>query len=547
VYVNAAGAELIGATTAKSLIGKRATEFVHRDDVHLLQQRWVTRGTRLQYRLQRVGGAIVEVDAASVQIQYEGQPAVQTVFRDVTARKNLEAQLLHEAYHDSLTSLANRTLFRDRLEHALNLRLRDAEGYLAVLFLDLDDFKSVNDSLGHDAGDRLLRTVAERLQLETRSSDTVARFGGDEFAVLLEQLDSPTEAIGIVNRVKVALRRPIMLEGRVLTVSSSVGVAFSSPDDDVDTLLRNADVAMYEAKEAGKARHAVFEPAMYAAIVQRLQLEADLRLAAGQPSRHGMHLVFQPIVELTSGRVSGLETLLRWNHTTRGNIPPAVFVPIAEQTGAIVSLGAWILEQACLQWMQWHSAREQVSSFAPPPTIGINISGRQLAEDDFVARVDDILRRTGTPPSAVTLEITESVVMRKTEESLEKLRQLKALGVSLAIDDFGTGYSSLSYLQKFPVDILKIDRAFVEGVQLGGSDTALARTIIALGHTLGLRTVAEGIEQESQRRQLEALGCKLGQGYLFAEPSSAETVARWLQGDALPVGVWSAPVAEYAA
>ncbi len=530
VYVNEAGVSLIGAPSGAALVGRRTRDFLHRDDAQQLRYRPRATASRAQYRLCRADGDVIEVDTASVPISHEGRVAFQTVFRDITERKRLEARLLHEAYHDGLTTLANRSLFRDRLEHALALALRERDLGVAVLFLDLDDFKAINDSLGHDAGDQLLRAVADRLKCETRASDTVARFGGDEFAILLERLDGPTEVLAIVNRIKVALRRPLTLHGRLMSVSASVGVAFAEPGIDVDTLLRNADVAMYEAKEAGKARHAVFEPAMYSAIVQRLQLESDLRTAVGDPIRAGLQLVYQPIMHLDTGVIQGMEALLRWRHPTRGEIPPTLFVPVAEQTGAIVALGDWILATACAQLVEWRTMwwreRRDPSTL---PMMGVNISGRQLAEPDFVAKLESILARTGAPAECLTLEITESVIMSHTEESLKSLQALKALGVQLAIDDFGTGYSSLSYLQKFPVDVLKIDRAFVEGVHHGGSDTALARTIIALGKTLGLRTVAEGVELEAQQRQLQAMGCLLGQGYLFSRALPAAELTHWMR------------------
>jgi len=522
VYANEAAAHLIGARQGADILRRRASDFVHPDDLALVQQRLTSGPARVQYRLRRLDDGIREVEAVSVSIAFEGTPAMQTLFRDVTERKELEARLLHGAFHDALTGLANRALFRDRLEHALQVAGRDPDHRIAVLFLDLDDFKGVNDSLGHDAGDQLLRTVSERIMAEVRASDTVARFGGDEFAVLLERLPTESEALTIVNRIKVALRRPLMLEGRLMSVATSVGVAYATPADDVDTLLRNADVAMYEAKEAGKARHAVFEPSMYAAIVQRLQLEADIRMAAGAPERSGLFLAYQPIVDLRTGAVRGLEALLRWDHPTRGTVTPSVFVPVAEHTGVIVPLGRWVLEQACTQLMawrtQWWRERRQPDSV---PSVSVNISGRQLAEEDF--------QRTGAPAGSITLEITESVIMRNTESSLRTLSALKALGLRLAIDDFGTGYSSLSYLQKFPVDVLKIDRAFVEGVAQGGSDAALARTIVTLGTTLGLRTVAEGVETSSQQEALEAMGCVDGQGYLFSPARPVDEITAWLR------------------
>jgi diguanylate cyclase (GGDEF)-like protein/PAS domain S-box-containing protein len=529
-YVNAAGAELIGVDNAGTLVGMHTGTFVHPDDLQRLRRNPGHAAERVEYRIVRPDGGMVDVEAASVEILYEGETATQTVFRDMTDRKRLEARLVHEAFHDSLTTLPNRALFRDRVLHALDrIARREGQARATVLFLDLDEFKAVNDTLGHAAGDRLLIVVAERLQRATRLSDTVARLGGDEFAVLLEDLDGETDVLAIVSRMRDALHHPLTIDGRVLTMTASVGVAHATSGADADTLLRNADVAMYEAKEAGKARHAVFEPAMYDAIMERLRLESDLREASTDPTLAGFSLVFQPIVELATGTAYGLEALLRWQHAERGATSPVEFIPLAEHTGMIVPIGAWVLRQSCLQlraWQELWAAEGRDASTLPCVTI--NISGRQLAEPDFVDTVALTLKSTGVPPHRVTLEITESVIMQRTEATLATLEALKELGLRLAIDDFGTGYSSLSYLQRFPVDVLKIDRSFVDGVARGASDAALARTIIALGDTLGLRTVAEGIEDRAQRDQLRLLGCHLGQGYLFSRPLTAPNALRWL-------------------
>lgn len=530
LFVNAAGASLIGVATGDMLVGRRIVDFIHRDDRSLMRPRAGPGTSRRQYRLIRVDGDIREVDAASVDIPYDGKPATQTVFRDVTERKQLEAMLMHEVLHDALTGLPNRSLFRDRLEHAMAVGMRHPERSVVVMFLDLDDFKAVNDRLGHEAGDQLLQIVAERIREELRAADTVARLGGDEFAILMEQVAAPDEVLPIVSRINGSLRRPILLDGRIMPVSASIGIAFAEIGEDVDTLLRNADVAMYEAKEAGKARHAVFEPAMHTAIVQRLQLESDLLAAAASPEASGLFLTYQPIVDLRTGEMRGVEALVRWQHATRGLIAPTVFIPVAERTGAIIPLGAWVLETACRQLVAWRTLwwTERWDP-ANRPSVSVNISSKQLQESDFVTTVADILARTNAPADCITLEVTESVIMRDTEASLQSLQALKALGVRLAIDDFGTGYSSLSYLQRFPVDVIKIDRAFVEGVSRGGADAALARTILTLGQTLGLQTVAEGVETEPERVQLERLGCVLAQGYLFARPKPADEVTAWIR------------------
>jgi diguanylate cyclase (GGDEF)-like protein/PAS domain S-box-containing protein len=423
--------------------------------------------------------------------------------RDVSERKRLEEQLIHQAFHDPLTGLANRALFRDRVSHALALAQRRGHP-ITVLFLDLDDFKLVNDSLGHAEGDRLLIAAAERFLSCARSTDTVARLGGDEFAILIEGGEGRD---GLLERLSAAMVHAFSLSGNQVRVTASIGVATATGGDGADDLLRNADVAMYEAKRHGKGRSATYESRMYADIRERLDLEAALRRAV---ERNELVLHYQPIVALRTGAIYGVEALVRWEHPQYGRLLPQHFVPLAEETGLIVQLGAWVLAEACRQLHAWRCAHPRV-----PLAVSINISGRQLEGSGLADALRRALETSGVDPAMIVLEITESVLMQETAIVLERLRQLKALGVRLAIDDFGTGYSSLSYLQRFPIDILKIAKPFVEEVGQGADRSALARAIIGLGDTLRLDTIAEGIEMAQQRAALLELGCILGQGHHF--------------------------------
>jgi diguanylate cyclase (GGDEF)-like protein/PAS domain S-box-containing protein len=432
------------------------------------------------------------------------------VAEDVSAQKQLESRLEHQAFHDPLTGLANRALFRDRVAQALAQSQRTG-ARPTVLFLDLDDFKAVNDSLGHVEGDRLLVEVGGRLLAATRGCDTVARLGGDEFAVLLSVAARPEEATIVADRILGAFARPVALGAHTVRVGSSVGIASASPDDGADELLRNADLAMYRAKARGKGVYEVFSAEMYEAMHERVALEGDLRLAL---ERDEFRLVYQPIVDLATERVVGVEALARWHHAERGVVPPARFIGIAESSGLILPLGRWVLDQACAQAAAWRRRG------ADDLYVAVNISGRQLQDPAFVGDVAAALARAELAPEALLLEITEGVVMHDIEANLERLAALKALGVRVAIDDFGTGYSSLAYLQRFPVDVLKIDKSFVDGVHERDSDEALARTIVSMGRTLSLCTVAEGVEHAAQRDTLRALGCTLAQGYLFSRPAA---------------------------
>ncbi|MFI6073350.1 putative bifunctional diguanylate cyclase/phosphodiesterase [Actinoplanes sp. NPDC051343] len=452
--------------------------------------------------------------------------------RDISERKELQDQLVHEAYHDALTQLANRALFRERVADAL-LRRGDGED-VTVLFLDLDGFKEVNDSLGHLAGDQLLVQVADRLRSSVREGDVVARFGGDEFAVLIESPIGVEEAESVAQRIVEVLEEPFASETRNIHVQASIGLAAYSgigdtpveladegQADGAEQLMRNADLAMYKAKSAGGGSFASYDPQMLAGLVARLELESDLRVAL---ERGQLRLHYQPTVDLATSEVVGFEALVRWYHPERGLIAPLEFIPIAEATGLIIPLGRWVLEEACRQAVEWSQGE-----FGRPIKMAVNVSVRQFDRADLVEVVAQILAETGMPAQQLCLEMTESVLMTDTDDNLEQLVRLKELGVTLAIDDFGTGYSSLAYLRRFPVDTLKIDRSFVERLGALTDDTALADTIVQLGKSLGMDTVAEGIEEFGQLAALREMGCHFAQGYYFSRPVPADQAGRLLR------------------
>jgi diguanylate cyclase (GGDEF)-like protein/PAS domain S-box-containing protein len=436
--------------------------------------------------------------------------------RDISERKAFEEQLQHQAFHDSITKLANRALFRDRVEHALERQARDVQP-ISVLFMDLDDFKTVNDSLGHAAGDQLLREVGERLRNSLRTADTAARLGGDEFAVLLEDGGDGVEAADVAQRVLNGLQAAFRLEGKEVFVHASIGIATARADstdgpETAEELLRNADVAMYMAKESGKGRYQIFEPAMHDVALRRLELKADLQRAI---DNREFVLHYQPVIELKTGEIAGVEALIRWVHPQRGMVPPLEFIPLAEETGLIAAIGHWVLEEASRQAVEL----QKRYPMQRPLHMAVNLSARQLQRADIVRDVADILERTGLDAEHLILEITESVMMADVTLSLERLAALKALGVMLAVDDFGTGYSSLNYIQQFPVDILKVDKSFIDAFNTGNTrKSALTATIIKLAEDLDLLPVAEGIERADQLEKLLDLHCDLGQGYYFAKP-----------------------------
>jgi diguanylate cyclase (GGDEF)-like protein/PAS domain S-box-containing protein len=432
--------------------------------------------------------------------------------RDIAQRKAFEAELIQQAFHDPLTGLPNRALFVDRLEQA---RVRSArrQGNVAVLFVDLDNFKLINDSLGHQAGDVLLIEVAKRLQACVRNEDTVGRLGGDEFVIVME-FATEIEAVQAAERIEQKFIRPFKISDREFVVTASIGIALGDASQgQSDVLLRNADVAMYRAKTEGRARRVVFHASMHTDSLIRLNLENDLR----QAIRRGELVVhYQPIVILESGEVSGVEALVRWQHPTRGLLLPAEFISVAEETGLIVPVGQWVLEEACRQVVAWRAELPDQAALM----VSVNLSPRQFQQKNLVAQVARALREAGLAPAWLKLEITEGVIMQDVEATIKTLWQLKELGVQLAIDDFGTGYSSLAYLKRLPLDILKIDHAFINGIGQDSEDTAIVRAIIAMAKSMKLSITGEGIETAEQAALLREWACDKGQGYYFARPLS---------------------------
>jgi diguanylate cyclase (GGDEF)-like protein/PAS domain S-box-containing protein len=471
----------------------------------------------IEYRLRTRDGRWVWVqDEARVVTDANGS-VLQGYLLDVTARHDAEEQLRHQAFHDALTGLANRALFTNRVEHALVLRSELARAEVAVLFLDLDDFKGVNDTLGHAAGDTLLRGVGVRLRETLSPSYTVARLGGDEFAVLIEEVAGPASALDAAERIVTTLLKPFEIEGREVFVSASVGIALGTVADD---LLRAADVAMYRAKASGKSQHVMYMPTMAEDFVGRLELVAELRRAR----REEFVVHYQPVVDLESHAVVGVEALVRWAHPTRGLLPPGEFIALAEETGKIVDIGAWVLAEACAQVARWRAETPGSAEL----TLNVNVSTRQVRPGVLVNAVRSALADSGLPPEALTLELTESVLARRHEELRAVLTDVAALGVRLALDDFGTGYSSLSLLQDLPVHTLKVDRSFVSALDEDATRQGFVQAIVDLAHTLDVALVAEGMETAAETSELRRLGCQAGQGFHFAPPLGADEVGELL-------------------
>jgi diguanylate cyclase (GGDEF)-like protein len=439
--------------------------------------------------------------------------------RDVTERRRLEEELTHRALHDSLTGLANRLLLQERAEQAMARAARGAET-VGVLFIDVDDFNVVNDTMGHQAGDELLIAVAQRLLGVLRQHDTAARVGGDEFAILIEDARDPAEVEELAERLVVALAAPFSVHGALVAGTVSVGVATSVEAGDVKDLMRQADLALYVAKGAGKSQWRRYQSSLHAALVERMATRAALERAIAD---NAFVLHYQPIVELASNATVGFEALVRWQDPERGLVPPGGFIDIAEESGLIIPLGDWVLEEALSTALRWAAVPGDRQ-----PYISVNVSARQFRAAGFAEKVLDRLRESGLPAQALMLEITESLLLREDEQVWRDLATLRDSGIRIAIDDFGTGYSSLSYLRQLPIDVLKLDRSFVSTITSSAQQRALVDGIVGLAHTLGMVTTAEGIELEAERVALHEMGCQYGQGYLFAKPLSYSDAIRWL-------------------
>jgi diguanylate cyclase (GGDEF)-like protein/PAS domain S-box-containing protein len=524
------------ARSETELCGERFVAMLHPSDAALFERRSREVAERrespafsIELRCTAADGRDIWVALHCGRFEDPGSTAEGLIYQlhDITSRQVAESRLQHIAYHDSLTDLPNRACFHEQLSAAVEASRLDPAVQFAVMFLDLDRFKVVNDSLGHFCGNELLREVGRRLQQCLRPDELVARLGGDEFAVLLRGIHDSDDGMRLAERILAALSRPLSLGGTEIVPGASIGVTFGDLGyRTVDELLRDADLAMYDAKAGGRGRIAIFDRTMHERIADKLALEADLRHAIGEGE---LSLMFQPLFDLDPYRLAGFEALARWVHPTRGPVSPAVFIALAEEAGHIEALTAWVIEKSVEQLAAWHrSAPHMVHA-----GMNVNISGRDLVQPGFVDRVLKLLQRHGVAPSLLTLEITETVLMSRLELAREALAELRVSGVRLAIDDFGTGYSSLAYLSKLPIDCLKIDRSFVAKMDSGSEDVEIVRAVMTLGAALGKRVVAEGIETPQQLSTLRRLGVHVGQGYLLARPLRAEQVTALLYAPAI--------------
>ena len=505
------------------LIGRTPFESIHPRDVARAREAFelVLNGedqpAPVEFRFRRADGSWIHLEAVGTNLlEYEGIGGIVLTSRDVTQRRIAEERIQYLAHYDTLTDLPNRALMRDRLQVYLAQAQR-WQYVVAVLFIDLDRFKLVNDTLGHAAGDRLLQEVARRLARSTREGDTVARLGGDEFMVIVPNLNHPQGAATVAQKILHALVQPIPIDGQEVFASASIGVSlFPADAGTADDLIRNADTAMYSAKRMGRNNCQFYTADLNAQMQERLAIEHGLRLAE---QRNELHLLYQPKIDLSSRGIIGVEALVRWHHPSLGLISPERFIPIAEETGLIVPIGEWVLRTACEKIRDWRDQGIELP-------VAVNLSARQFRQRNLAQTINGILSDTGVPPACLEIEITESDVMENAESAIATLDELKARGINISIDDFGTGYSSLSYLKRFPLDILKIDRSFVRDIAVDSDDAAIVEAIIALARSLDIKVVAEGVESESQVAFLNRSGCDFAQGFLFSPPVRADEIRR---------------------
>ncbi|KYC41638.1 PAS domain S-box protein [Scytonema hofmannii PCC 7110] len=520
-FVNQQMASMLGYTT-EEMLGKTLFSFMDEEGVAITNTYLERRHQGIhemhdfKFRCKDGSALWAIVSCAPLFDEQKNYAGVLGMVTNITERKHMEEKLAYQAFYDALTGLPNRVLFMERLGQAIAQVKCHPENLFAVLFLDLDRFKVVNDSLGHAVGDQLLVAIAQRLQSCLRQNDTVARLGGDEFTILLSHIQTIEDATLVAERIHHVLKSPFNLSGSEVFTSASIGIAVGKTQyDQPADVLRDADTALYRAKEQGKSGHIVFDTVMYDQAVALLQLETQLRRAL---ERQELRVYYQPIVSVSTGAITGFEALVRWQHPQQGMISPDKFIPIAEETGLIVSIGQWVLRESCQQLRQWQKQFPALESLS----ISVNLSAKQFSQPNLVKQISQILEETKLAPSSLKLEITESTIMASPETAATVLKQLKAFGIQLCIDDFGTGYSSLAYLHRFPIDVLKIDRSFINQIDSDNERLAIVRAIVTLGSHLGLSVVAEGVETMEQWTQLKLLQCAFAQGYLFSKPLNAE-------------------------
>ncbi len=534
VQVNKSLCDMLGFSEAELLLGT-FQRLSHPDDLNLILEQLnklrdgVISSLQLEHRFFHKSGQVRWVLLSVATIKDTQNHAEHLIFQmqDISKRKQAEKKLVHDAFHDALTGLPNRMFFMDQLKQTVQRVKRHPQPPFAVLFLDFDRFKVINDSLGHMVGDQLLIAIANKLRANVRPGDTVARLGGDEFTILLDSLKSPDDAIDMARRLLSNLAEQFKLPGREVFITASLGITLSTNGyEHAEDVLRDADTAMYQAKSLGRARYEVFDQGMHAKAPDSAEIETDLWRAL---ERNELTLDYQPIVSLRTGKIAGFEALLRWMHPSRGMVSPLEFISVAEETGLIIPIGQWVLNQACRQTREWQKRYPQ----KPPLQVSVNLSPKQFMQRDLIDQISLALDSGGLSPASLKVEITEGMVMQNVESTMQMLGQLQALGVSISLDDFGTGYSSLSYLHRFPISTLKIDQSFVSSMSNTQESLEIVRTILGLARNLKMEVIAEGVETLEQAVELRAMNCEYGQGFYFSKALNANNAVRFLSSDPL--------------